>query len=239
MKTYGQFCPLAQATQLLCERWTLIIIRELIAGSTRFSELQKGVPLMSPSLLSARLKRLTSAGVVELGGSKGNPTYQLTQAGKELRSVVELLGAWGHRWARSDLKSGDLDAGLLMWDMRRSVDPSIFPNHRVVVQFEYSDAPKGARDWWLVSENGEIDLCRSDHGYDVDILIRCALKVMTEIWTCEKRFDEVVKKGDVVTMGDPVLIGKLQDWLRSSALSKLGTLDTLPELDWGLGQGNA
>lgn len=234
MKTYGQFCPLAQATQLLCERWTLIVIRELIAGSTRFNELQKGVPLMSPTLLSTRLKQLTKSGVIEHNGSKGNQTYNLTQAGMELRPVVELLGAWGHRWARSDLNSGDLDAGLLMWDMRRSVDPSNFPEHRIVVQFEYPDAPIGAKDWWLVSENGEIDLCLNDHGYDVDILIKCSLKTMTEIWICEQDFNDAAKTGDIKIMGDPKLIDKLQDWLRTSPLSKLGTLDTLPKLDWGL-----
>ncbi len=236
MKPYGQFCPLAQATQLLCERWTLIIVRELIAGSTRFSELQKGVPLMSPTLLSTRLKQLIKSGVIELVGSKGNHKYHLTQAGKELRPVVELLGAWGHRWVRSNLNSGDLDAGLLMWDMRRSVDPSVFPEHRVVVQFEYPDAAKGAKDWWLVSENGEVDLCLNDRGYDIDILIRCSLKTMTEIWTCEKRFNEAARKSEVVIMGDPKLVSKLQDWLRSSALSQLGSLDTYPELDWSSGK---
>jgi len=223
---------LAQATQLLCERWTLIIIRELIAGSTRFSELQKGVPLMSPTLLSSRLKQLTKSGVIEVVGTKGNHGYQLTQAGKELRPVVELLGAWGHRWARSDLSSGDLDAGLLMWDMRRSVDPTVFPSHRVVIQFEYPDAPEGARNWWLVSEGEDIDLCLSDHGYDVDVLIRCSLKAMTEIWTCERTLREAVAKGDVVVMGDAELGKKLQGWLRSSALSKLGALDTFPKLYW-------
>jgi DNA-binding HxlR family transcriptional regulator len=232
MKIYGQFCPLAQATQLLCERWTLLIVRELIAGSTRFSELQKGVPLMSPTLLSARLKQLAKAGVIELCGNKGNYTYNLTPAGLELRPIVELLGAWGHRWARSNLNKDDLDAGLLMWDMRRSVDPAIFPNHRIVVQFEYFDAPPGARDWWLVSENGEIDLCLNDNGYDVDIVIKSSLKTMTEVWICERRFHDAVKNGDIKVMGDPILTNKLQDWLRSSPLSKLGTLDELPKLDW-------
>lgn len=234
MKTYGQFCPLAQATQLLCERWTLIVVRELIAGSTRFSDLQKGVPLMSPTLLSTRLKHLIKSGVVELVGNKGSQTYQLTQSGKELRPIVELLGVWGHRWAQSDLKSGDLDAGLLMWDMRRSVDPSVFPSHRVVVQFEYPDAPKGAKKWWLISENKEVDLCLKDPGYDVDIIIKCSLKVMTEIWICEKSFKESATNGDVVIMGDAKLASKLQGWLRSSPLSKLGTLDVFPTLDWSL-----
>ena len=233
MKTYGQFCPLAQATQILCERWTLILIRELIAGSTRFSELQKGVPLMSPTLLSARLKMLVGEGVVELGGDRGNHTYHLTEAGKELRPLIELLGAWGHRWARSDLNSDDLDPGLLMWDMRRSVDPSMFPAHRVVVQFEYPDAPKGAKDWWLVSENGEIDLCLHDRGIDVDIVIRSSLKAMTKVWICEQSFNEAKKSGEITVLGAPALANKLQEWLRSSPLSKLGTLDALPTLDWG------
>ena len=230
MNSYGQFCPLAQAAQLLCERWTLIVVRELIAGSTRFNEIKKGVPTMSPTLLSARLKQLVAAKVVEQSGSKGNYTYKLTSAGLELRPIVELLGAWGHRWAHSNLDKGDLDAGLLMWDMRRTVDPAVFPSYRVVVQFEYSDAPKGERDWWLVSENGEIDLCLNNPGYDVDILIKCLLKTMTEIWICQQPFRDAVKKGDIKVLGDLKLTSKLQDWLRTSPLARLGSLDKLPEL---------
>lgn len=228
MKTYGQFCPLAQATQLLCERWTFIIVRELIAGSTRFTELQKGAPLMSPTLLSTRLKQLIAAGVIDIKGGKGNHTYHLTSAGTELRPMVELLGVWDHRWAQSNLDQDDLDAGLLMWDMRRSVDPQVFPSHRVVVQFEYPDAPSGNQHWWLVSENGEIDLCLNNPGFDVDIIIACSLKMMTEIWTCQQTFREAVNKGDVKVMGDPKLTRNLQEWLRSSALSKLGSLNGNP-----------
>ena len=235
MKNYGQFCPLAQATQLLCERWTLIIIREFIAGSKRFSDLQKGVPLISPTLLSTRLKQLTKSGVIEQDKIAGRRAYKLTEAGEELRPVIQMLGAWGHRWVRSDLNSGDLDAGLLMWDMRRSVDPSIFPTHRVVVQFEYPDAPEGGKDWWLVSENGDIDLCHNDHGYDIDIVIRCSLKTMTKIWICEQPFNEAVQKGEIEIMGDPKLSKSLQDWLRTSPLSNLGTIDKLPTLDWNVG----
>lgn len=232
MKTYGQFCPLAQATQLLCERWTFLIIRELLVGSTRFSDLQKGVPLMSPTLLSSRLKHLIKSGVVELKGSKGSHSYQLTQAGKELKPIVELFGVWGHRWAQTDLSSSDLDAGLLMWDMRRSVNPSIFPSHRVVVQFEYPDAPKGVKDWWLISEKGEVDLCLKDRGYDVDVLIKCALKAMIEVWTCKKTLNESVSQGNIVIMGDPKLTKNLQEWLCTSGLSHLGSLGVYPELNW-------
>jgi len=155
MQSYGQFCPLAQATQILCERWTLLIVRELIAGSTRYSDLRKGVPLISPTLLSSRLKKLVEAGVIVQNKKK---TYSLTKAGTELRPIIELLGAWGHRWAISNLEKNDLDASLLMWDMRRSINPKVFPSHRVVVEFEFFDAPKGAKNWWLISENDQIDL---------------------------------------------------------------------------------
>lgn len=232
MISYGQFCPLAQATQLLCERWTLIVVRELIAGSTRFNQLKKGAPLMSPTLLSMRLKQLAEAGVIKISGSKGDYTYSLTPAGMELRPVIELLGAWGHRWARSNLKKEDLDAGLLMWDMRRTVDPSAFPSYRIVVQFEYPDAPKGERTWWLVSANGEIDLCLNDPGYDVDVMIKSSLKTMTGVWVCQQRFSDAVKKGDIKVLGDSRLTRKLQDWLSSSQLAKLGTAEKLPELVW-------
>lgn len=235
MISYGQFCPLAQATQLLCERWTLIIVRELVAGSTRFNQLKRGMPLISPTLLSARLKRLEQAGVINIAGNKGDYTYSLTSAGMELRPVIELLGAWGHRWAPSSLGEGDLDAGLLMWDIRRTVDPSVFPKHRVVVQFEYPDAPKGARHWWLVSENSEIDLCLKNPGYDVDVEIKCSLKTMSGIWICQQQFRDAVKKGDIKVMGDARLTSKLQDWLRSSPLARLGAIDKLPGLVWNIG----
>ena len=233
MNSYGQFCPLAQATQLLCERWTLLIIREFVAGSTRFNELRKGVPLMSPTLLSRRLKQLEDAGVIcRDTSSPARNSYQLTQAGMELRPVVELMGAWGHRWARSKLGKDDLDASLLMWDMRRSVDPEQFPKNRVVVQFEYPDAPDGARKWWLISEEGQIDLCLNDPGYDVDLMIESSLETMTAVWTCQKKFQKAVDSGMIKVMGDTQLKRKLPDWLRSSLLSHLGTLETMPTLEW-------
>jgi len=231
MKTYGQFCPLAQATQLSCERWTLLVVRELIAGSTRFNELRKGVPLMSPKLLSRRLKKLESAGVIERKTDEKG-AYELTDAGHELRPIVELMGACGHRWVKTTLEEDDLDASLLMWDMRRSVDATQFPEFRVVVQFEYPDAPEGVRDWWLISEAGHIDLCLNDPGHDVDVIIRSSLAVMTSIWTCQSKLNDAVTKGDVEVLGDPKLTKDLQAWLRSSLLSHLGTVDTLPSLSW-------
>ena len=192
MKKFGQFCPLAQAAQLLCERWTLLVVRELIAGSTRFNDLQRGVPLMSPTLLSARLKQLTSAGVVERTGEKGKYSYQLTKAGEELAPIVKSLGAWGHRWVQTSLVVEDLDAS------------------------------KGATHWWLVAENGEVELCLNEPGGDVDIVVRGPLARMTAVWTCQKHFTDAVADGDLKVFGDEKLVASLPDWLQASGLSLLG-----------------
>jgi len=235
MKKFGQFCPLAQASQLLCERWTLLVVREFIAGSTRFSDLQKGVPLMSPTLLSSRLKQLCETGVISKSGSGRKTVYQLTKAGRELTPIVQLLGAWGHRWVQTSLVVEDLDASLLMWDMRRSVNPDAFPSDRIVVQFTYPDASEGATDWWLVSDGGEIDLCLTEPSGEVDIVIKSALAEMTAVWTCQKTFKEGVREGAIQVYGDPKLVKKLQDWLQSSALSRLGALGDMPDLVWQAG----
>jgi len=232
MKKFGQFCPLAQAAQLLCERWTLLVVRELVAGSTRFSDLQRGVPLMSPTLLSARLKQLVAAGVVTRSGSKGKYVYELTEAGTELTPIVQLLGAWGHRWVQTSLVVEDLDASLLMWDMRRSVNPDAFPKHRIVVQFEYPDASEGANEWWLVSENGGVELCLNEPGGDVDVVVRSPLAAMTAVWTCQTTFEDAVKKGDIKAFGDEKLTQRLPEWLQASALSQLGSSGKAPEVDW-------
>ncbi len=232
MKSFGQFCPLAQASQLLCERWTLLVVRELVAGSTRFNELQKGVPLMSPTLLSSRLKQLCDAGVIVKSGAGGKTSYELTEAGLELAPIVKLIGAWGHRWVQTSLVIEDLDASLLMWDMRRSVNPDAFPAHRIVVQFEFPDASKGATDWWLVAEDGDIDLCLTDPGKEVDIVIRSPLAKMTAVWTCQLTFKEAVRQGEIEVFGDASLVDKLQDWLQTSALSRLGSLGDLPNVEW-------
>ena len=207
-------------------------MRELVAGSTRFSDLQRGVPLMSPTLLSARLKQLTAAGVVARTGNKGKYSYELTEAGQELTPIVQLLGAWGHRWVPTSLVVDDLDASLLMWDMRRSVNPDAFPEHRVVVQFEYADASKGARDWWLVSEDREIELCLNEPGGDVDIVIKSPLATMTAVWTCQMEFDDAVRQGDIEVFGDERLTTRLSDWLQASGLSQLGSQGAVPQLDW-------
>ena len=184
--SYKQFCPLAMAAEVLCTRWTMVLMRELIAGSTRFNDLRRGVPRMSPTLLSKRLKDLEEVGIVEkkpVPSERGVFEYHLTNAGRDLREVVIAMGMWGQKWVESSLSLKNLDPSLLMWDMRRNLNPEPLPNRRTVVQFVYHDLPSTKRDWWLVIEPAEgVDLCWADPGFDVDLYVSTDLRTMTAIW---------------------------------------------------------
>jgi DNA-binding HxlR family transcriptional regulator len=212
---YKQFCPVAMAAELLCTRWTMVLLRELVAGSTRFNDLRRGVPKMSPTLLSQRLKELEAAGVIErreLRSEKGLFDYHLTEAGQDLRPVVEALGFWGQKWVEAKQSLKNLDPSLLMWDMRRNLNPSPLPHKRTVIQFLYLDLPTSKRSWWLVVEpDGEVDLCWSDPGFDVDLYVSTDLRTMTAIWmgltTVEKESEKVA------LTGDRSIAGKMQAWL--------------------------
>lgn len=220
---YGQFCPLAKAAELLCERWTMILVRELVAGSRRFNDLRRGLPMISPTLLSRRLRQLGDAGVVRrTAETDGGPYYELTQAGRELRTMVEFMGTWGHRWVGSQLEAHDLDAGLLMWDIRRGVDAEKLPDGRVVVQIVFTDAPEGWSDWWLISEDRDVDLCLEDPGHEIDLCMRCRLAALTAVWLCHRTLKEAERAGEIEVLGDPVLRKQLPLWLQGSPLARLG-----------------
>ena len=212
---YKQFCPLAMAAEVLCTRWTMLVLRELVAGSTRFYDLRRGVPRMSPTLLSQRLKDLEAAGIVgrnEVKSEKGVFEYHLTEAGKELSPVVEAMGFWGQRWIETKQSLKNLDPSLLMWDMRRNLNPSPLPNGRTVIQFLYRELPASKRSWWLVVEkDGEVDLCWSDPGFEVDLYVSTDLRTMTAIWM---GLTTVAKEREKIEMtGDQDIANKTQTWL--------------------------
>ncbi|MES2564033.1 MAG: helix-turn-helix domain-containing protein, partial [Pseudomonadota bacterium] len=163
-ESYGQFCTVARGAEALCERWTPLIIRELLCGSKRFNDLHRGVPRMSTSLLVQRLRHLEEIGVVQRSTVGKVSEYNLTQAGEELRPIIMALGHWGASWIGSVFRDDELDAGLLMWDIRRSVCIPEFPSSPVVVHFKFRDARRGEGAWWLVVEDGVADLCRDDPG---------------------------------------------------------------------------
>ncbi len=212
---YKQFCPLAMAAELLCTRWTMVLLRELVAGTTRFNDLRRGVPKMSPTLLSQRLKELEAAGIVErkpVKSEKGLFEYRMTEAGKDLRGVVEAMGFWGQKWVEAKRSLKNLDPSLLMWDMRRNLNPSPLPERRTVIQFLYRELPQSKRSWWLVVENdGEVDLCWSDPGFDVDLYVSTDLRTMTAVWM---GLTTVAKESAKITLTcDKHIASTMQTWL--------------------------
>ena len=218
---YGQFCPLAMAAEVLCTRWTVIVLREMFAGSTRFNELRRGVPLMSPTLLSKRLKELENCGVIERmkGDGSGVIDYRLTAAGQDLQSIVLGLGVWGQRWVEAQSSLKNLDPSLLMWDMRRNLDPRPMPHKRCVVQFLYPELTSKRR-YWLVIDRGAVDLCQVDPGFEVDLYIVGDLRTMTAVWMGLTTVRAEVQAGRLKLTGTSDLKRSMQTWLGLSPFAK-------------------
>ena len=216
-RSYNQFCPVAMAAEVLCSRWTVVLLRELLAGSTRFNDLRRGLPRMSPALLSQRLKELEETGVVErrpVSGEPGIHEYALTDAGRELQPLVESFGKWGQRWIPSKLSLEQLDAQLLMWDMRRGLRFDPPPARRLVIQFQYPDAPKRECSWWLIVEpDHPVDLCSVDPGHDVDLYVTAPLRTMTAIWMGIETVRTASGDGGLLLTGDRSLIETMERWL--------------------------
>jgi DNA-binding HxlR family transcriptional regulator len=212
MPTYGQFCPVAMASEVLTERWTPLVVRELLCGSTRFNDLRRGVPLMSPSLLSKRLKTLERIGVVERAGAE----YHLTPAGEELRPLIESMGVWGQRWARGDVQAKHFDASLLMWDIHRNIDPDRVPAERVVIHFHLKGSSDRKSRFWLVLDAGAADLCLTDPGHDVDLHIEGHIRTMADYWMGHTDFADAVRSGDLVVHGPPRLARAMPTWFLRS-----------------------
>jgi DNA-binding HxlR family transcriptional regulator len=220
--SYGQFCPIAMAAEVLCSRWTVLVLRELLSGTTRFNDIRRGVPRMSPSLLSKRLKELEEAGVIatQATGQPGIVEYRLTEAGQDLRGVVTSLGTWGQRWVESSLSLRNLDPSLLMWDMRRNIVPSLLPNRRCTVQFVYPELSAGRKYWWLVIDGKTADLCSVDPGYDVDLYVQSSLHSMTAVWIGAATLKAEIDVGNIQLTGDKAVAQSMQRWLGFSPFAK-------------------
>jgi DNA-binding HxlR family transcriptional regulator len=213
MRGYGQFCPIAKASELLGERWTHLVIRELIAGSETFNDLRKGLPAMSPSLLSTRLKSMEKAGVVERRETAEGVRYTLTEAGQELRPIILQLGVWGHRWVRSDLSPGDLDPSLLMWDIHRTLDAGFFTAERTVLKFEFSDYVSQLRCWWLVIKAGDVDVCTKDPAYEVDLHLITDLRTLTAVWMGDTTLTKALRQNLIILQGASYLKRSIGTWM--------------------------
>lgn len=222
--SYRQFCPVAMAAEVLCTRWTVVLLRELVAGSTRFNELRRGVPRMSPALLSRRLKDLEAAGIVAREASRsesGAFEYRLTASGRELEPIVEAFGIWGQRRIDADLSLQHLDVQLLMWDMRRNLNTTPMPQGRNVVQFVYPELPATQRSWWLIVDpKDDVDLCSVDPGFDVDLYVSVDLRTMTAIWMGLDTVRAAVAGKRMILTGDRRIASAMQTWLGLSPFAR-------------------
>ena len=222
--SYQQFCPVAMAAEILCTRWTVVVLRELMAGSTRFNDIRRGVPRMSPALLSQRLKQLESAGIVHREPSPKEPgvfEYRLTESGRELEPIVMAFGIWGQRRLETEVSLKHLDVSLLMWDMRRNLNTTPLPKQRSVIQVQYPELPATQRSWWLIVEPGaDVDLCGIDPGYEVDLYVSTDLRTMTAIWLGLDNVRQAVSARRLMLTGDRRLAADMQTWLGLSPFAK-------------------
>ncbi|NNE22107.1 MAG: helix-turn-helix transcriptional regulator [Rhizobiales bacterium] len=229
MKTYGQYCPVARAAEILGERWTLLILRDILGGARRFNQIRNGIPRMSPTLLSQRLKGLEAFGLItrQAVPSTGVIEYAPTQAGLEARPIIELFGVWGQRWVRNRLGDDELDVSLLMWYLQCGVDPRHFDTERRVVCFEFTDRPrlrKGnwwADKWWLIVVGDEVDLCARDPGHDVDLFVTSDLKTMTRLSLGDMPVREAVQIGAIELHGLRTLSTSFDRWFPRSGFAQV------------------
>ncbi|MBA3323957.1 MAG: helix-turn-helix transcriptional regulator [Rhodobacteraceae bacterium] len=217
MKRYGSFCPIAKASEILSERWTFLIVRELMLGAFHFNDIRRGVPRMSPALLAKRLRTLQDCEIVSttpISGGRGFE-YRLTQAGEDLRPIIELAGHWGQRWARSKLPPGELDPGELMWYIRRHFGKIGLPARRIVMQIDFTDVRRMKR-WWVLLEDGEADLCLDDPGFDIDIYLTTDLLSLTQVYIGDLSFARAVSKGCIELDGPRDLLRGMPVWFARS-----------------------
>ena len=197
-KGYGQFCPVAKASEVIAERWTPLVVRELLHGSSRFSE---------------RLKALEDAGLLERRPSPdGGSEYRLTEAGESLRPIIEHLGAWGRRWIQHEIRREDLEPRFLMWAVHRHLDAEALPPGRVVLEFELRDGPARQRRWWIVIRDGEVDLCLKHPGHAVDLTICATLRTLARLYVGELDARAAMASKEITLAGSASLARTFPRW---------------------------
>lgn len=226
MKSYGQFCPVAKAAEVFCERWTPLILRDLALGASRFSELQRGVPLASPTLLSQRLKILAKEGIIERRKTaSGNSwTYHLTSAGEELAAVVISLGVWGQKWSRRELAEHEIDLGLLLWGIERCAKPEAFGTKRAVVELTLTDQIETKRRWWFLNEADRCELCLKAPDHKVDLFVEATLPDMIYVWRGDLPLAKALDAGRLHVDGASRMRAAFSRWLGISPLAHVQSM---------------
>jgi len=213
MMSYGQFCPVSKAMEIIGEKWTLLIMRELLLGSSRFNHFQRSMSRISPTVLNKRLKSLEEAGIIlkkRVSGRKGFE-YRLTRMGRELEPVVEQVAIWGQRWARGQMADEELDVELLMWDIHRSIKTDRLPDGETVLSFTFDDLKK-YKHWWMVVSRNDVDLCTEDPGKEVDLYINSDVRTMVEVWLGDRDLKSALRSEKIMATGQTRLVRSMTDW---------------------------
>ncbi len=224
MRRYGQFCPVAKTAEIFCQRWTALILRNLCWGATRFSEIQRGVPMMSPTLLSRRLKELESEGVIERRGKPRAATYHLTEAGRELEPIVEAMGVWGQRWTRRELEEGEVDLDLLLWGIEGSARHDAFGRLPTVVQIEFTDQPAGKRTWWFLNADDRCQLCIDDPGREVALHVTGSVADLIRVYRGDVAIGTALELDRIELLGSAADRRAFAAWLNLSPLSAIPSM---------------
>lgn len=214
MKSYGQFCPVAQALEVVGDRWTLLIIRELLDGSRRFGEILNGVRRIPRSLLATRLEQLERSGMLHRKTSPRGSEYEPTEAARALEQIVHGLGSWSRRWAHREIRDDELDPTLLLWDMQRRLDERTTPDALVVVRFDFLDPKRGVLRYWLKIDHGRGEVCTKNPGLEETLVVETTRRVMIEIWMGHRDFAAAIRGGDVQVVGPTRLARALPKWFR-------------------------
>jgi len=213
MKGYGQFCPVAKATELVGEKWTLLVLRELLLGTTRFNDFQRALSRMSPTLLSKRLRHLEERGIIIRKRPSGQRVYEyrLTRAGRELGPLIEVLAVWGMRWARGRLTDDELDVEFLMRELQRRIRTEHLPDGQTVICLMFDELTEH-KTWWLLVDGDVIDLCTEDPGKDVDLYISSSVRTLVEVWAGDLDMRLALRNGSIRAHGLRHLMRTMPDW---------------------------
>ena len=219
-KGYGQYCPLALAMEIFGQRWTMLVISRIIDGCHTFNEIHRGVPGISPSLLSHRLNELIDHGIVfrEKHPQKTSYTYHVTEAGQDLESIIMNIAIWGQHWGR-DMRLEDMDPAFLAWSMHTRINTQAMPSGRIVMEFEFTGTSHDVNRFWLVHELGKVDMCLKHPGYETDILITSDLKIFIEAWRGLRDLRAEINERQINLTGPSTLRKSFPDWLLLSSLA--------------------
>jgi DNA-binding HxlR family transcriptional regulator len=219
MHRYGQYCPVARAAEILADRWTVLIVRELLADVNHFNELERGLPRMSRTLLAERLRRLQQVGVLERrGASRGKRAeYRLTPAGRELQAIIDLFGQWGARWAFGDPRPNELDPIVLLWWMRRRVRIEAIGKRRVVIQFDFSGGPR--QRYWLLIERTDVSVCLKNPGFDIDVIVSADIVAFYRVWLARITLSEALRRQQLRLEGAPADMRAFAGWFAWSPMA--------------------